>query len=374
MTTFDWYILRLFAKILIICFLALSGLYVTVHLFTNLDEVQAISAELGGAKEMAEQFYFPRILLFFDQTASLLILASAIFAFTLLQRNNEITALEAAGISKSRIARPLFWAAMLLVGLSVINREYLIPQHQQSLAKTAQNWMGDKENPMPFQVDNATGIVLRGSKIIPGRNRILSPEFQVPTQQESRSIQVAAETATYQNQNGNHPAGYLIQGLVEDVPTVNDDEDNTLLFAHDRHDWLDDDECFVPCSLSTEEIVYGNKMRRFTGLPELIQRSRSPSAEFNNYQKVDIHARVLRPILDYAILLLGLPLVVSRRDQNIFVAAAVCIGMVVALQLVVLGCHSLGAMRILKPATLAAWLPIMIFLPWAISSARKLVQ
>ena len=129
MTIFDWYILKLFARIFLVCFVSIAGLFIVVHIFTNLDEMNNNTRLAGGIPQIAKQFYLPRLALFFDQMAPLLILVAAILAYTLLQRNNETTALEAAGVSKARITRPLFFGAIFLIAISVVNREVIRANH-----------------------------------------------------------------------------------------------------------------------------------------------------------------------------------------------------------------------------------------------------
>jgi lipopolysaccharide export system permease protein len=69
--------------------------------------------------------------------------------------------------------------------------------------------------------------------------------------------------------------------------------------------------------------------------------------------------------------MLGLPLVVSRTNRNPFVAIGLCLAVVTAFMLVVLGGQSLGGSGWMQPA-LAVWLPLILFAPVAVWLSESL--
>lgn len=87
--------------------------------------------------------------------------------------------------------------------------------------------------------------------------------------------------------------------------------------------------------------------------------------------RLTLHARVVQPLLDLSLVLMGIPLVLNRASRNIFMAAGIGIVLVLALLLVVLACHAMGKSYLLS-ATLAAWLPLLIFGPLGYTLARPL--
>ena len=94
--------------------------------------------------------------------------------------------------------------------------------------------------------------------------------------------------------------------------------------------------------------------------------SSSGSTDLGAGVRVAVHNRLIRPFLDATLLFLGLPLIVSRANRNPFVAIGLCLAVVTIFMVVVIGCQSLGSSGWMQPA-LAAWLPLMIFGPVAIS-------
>ena len=74
-------------------------------------------------------------------------------------------------------------------------------------------------------------------------------------------------------------------------------------------------------------------------------------------------------MLDVTLLFLGLPVILRRESRNIFVSAGICLLMVGGFVIVVLGCHQAGGSTLIKPA-LAAWLPVMLFVPLTRNTMR----
>jgi lipopolysaccharide export system permease protein len=77
--------------------------------------------------------------------------------------------------------------------------------------------------------------------------------------------------------------------------------------------------------------------------------------------------------LDVLLLSLGLPLVLSRYNRNVFFAIGLCVVVVVGFYLVVLGSQYLGSSYLISPA-LAAWLPLLLFLPLAAWLSEPLLE
>ena len=104
MTAIDRYLVQVYAKVLIVTFTSLVGLYIVVDIANNFDEFWTYGNHrfLESLKVVAA-YYMPRLLQFFDQTSGLLAMLAAAFVLTGISRTNELTALMAAGISPARI-------------------------------------------------------------------------------------------------------------------------------------------------------------------------------------------------------------------------------------------------------------------------------
>jgi lipopolysaccharide export system permease protein len=81
----------------------------------------------------------------------------------------------------------------------------------------------------------------------------------------------------------------------------------------------------------------------------------------------------VQPLLDVTLLFLGLPLVVMRENRKVFLAIGLCMIVTVFFTLAVFGLRHLGDIYLIDPA-LAAWAPLMIFVPPAVWMAESLWQ
>ena len=59
MTQIDRYVLFLYSRVFVICFLTLAGLLVVVQVFTNLDELIAFGETRGGFVNGLVEYFSP---------------------------------------------------------------------------------------------------------------------------------------------------------------------------------------------------------------------------------------------------------------------------------------------------------------------------
>lgn len=378
MYVIDRYVLRLFVKVLLVCFVSLAGLYIVIDTFNNLEEFLEYGKTEGGLLSVLCSYYGARVLTFFDWTSPLLTMIAAIFVITLLQKSNELTALLAAGIPQRRIIRPLIIAAILVSVLAVANREFLIPSVRDKLANNAQNWLGDKERPVNPQWDHRTKIFLGGGSTVAGERRIVQPSFQLFTPLGDFHRQITAEDAVYQPPTGTRPGGYLLSNVkspkdISSFPSAYLDNAKTqpVILSCSDTPWLEPGQCFVVSDVDFQQLSNGSKWQRHASSWELMKAFRNPSLAYGATSRVVIHARLVQPLLDLTLLFLALPLVLTRHNRSIFVAAGWCLLVVAGFFLIKIASHGLGTYGLLSPH-LAAWVPLIIFAPLALAMSKNL--
>lgn len=375
MKLLDRYLLRQFLQIFVICFLSLMGLYLVIDLFGHLDNFSQQAEREGSLLRVIVTYYGYQSIGFFDRTSGILAMISAMFTVTWLQRHQEMTAMLAAGISKFRIIRPLILAAVVVSLLGVASRELLIPKIRDELTRSTKDLGGTSAQALEARLDGRTNILIGGEQSIAAERKILRPAFILPRSLKQYGNQLVAKEAVYMAATEFHPAGYLMLGV--STPGRIDQRDSLQLHGSDivmtskSHPWLDVGQAFVVSDLSFKMLSNGSAWRSYASTGELISELNRPSTDLGADVRVAVHSRMVQPLTDTTLLMLGLPLMFSRRQRNVFLSIGVCLAVAIAFTLATVACQSLGGISLLRP-TLAAWLPIMVFLPVAVGMSHTL--
>lgn len=377
MQIIDRYVLRMYLRVLCICFLSLAGLYIVIDAFTHLDELLEVAAQRGTLLGVLGEYYGARVLTFFDRTSALMTLVAATFVATSLQRSNELAALMAAGIPKARVVAALIGGALAISLLAAVNREVFIPPFRDRLMRDLQDWDGRAEKRFDPRYDNRTDILINGHHSLAAEQCIVQPTFRRQPEMGQFGTQLAADRAYYRPAANDRPGGYLLAGVqvpknLPEVASFSLEGKPVVLSPRDTP-WLKADECFVVSDVTFAQLAAGNAWRQFSSTPELIAGLHNPSLDLASDVRVLVHARIVQPILDMTLLFLGLPIVLSRQNRSVFVAAGICVLVVATFLLVMLACQAAGNSRLISPA-FAAWCPLIVFVPLARSTVEALWQ
>jgi lipopolysaccharide export system permease protein len=323
------------------------------------------------------EYYAYRAIAFFDRTSGVLTLIAVMFTVTWIQRHNEMTALMAAGISRTRVLRPVLIAAIGVALAAAANREIVMPKIREHLATDSKNIGGDQEAMMQSRFDSETDILIGGDKIIPASDKIVGPSLVLPRQFDQFGKQLTAKEARYLPANADHPSGYLLTSVIAPKTLLKSPslpvDGKPVIITPAGAKWLEREQIFVVSGVSFEFLSAGANWSDFASIREMIDQLKSPSTDLGADVRVAIHTRFLQPFLDTTLLFLGLPFVVSRTSRNPFIALGMCLAVVTVFMLVELSSKSLGSSGWLIPP-LAAWLPLLIFAPIAAFTSDTLRQ
>jgi lipopolysaccharide export system permease protein len=373
----DRYIARAMLHAFVIVFFSLLGLYFVFDAFTNMEEFISQAAEAGGLWRVLAAYYGCRMLWFFDATSPVISLASAMFALSWLERHNELTALLAAGVSRWRIAQPAIVFAAVVSLLAFANREFVLPEIRQSFARRAQDLKGDESQPFDARYDHHTEILFRGRSARTADCRIDAPSLLMPPQLGEFGPQIDAFEAFWKPADADHPAGYLLHGVSEpaDVDGLEPLSRGGRPIVLTRHaaPWLQPRQCFVISDVTFEQLIGSTNWSQYSSTPQLLSAIRNPSLGVGADIPLRIHARAIAPLLDMALVMLGLPLVLGPSRRSIFVAIGMCVAMTVVFFLVLMGSHALAMSDALSPS-LGAWVPLLALAPLAAWRAQPMWQ
>lgn len=377
MAIIDRYLLREYFWTAFIAAVAVVGLFIIFDGFTNLEEFLRAADKHGGLIPLLARYYGCQSVMVLDRSASLIMLIAAMFTVTWIQRHNEMTALLAAGVPRWRILLPVILASATLVGMAIANRELVIPSLRDQLSRRPQDLVGDRAHPVVPRFDRQTGILFRGRACYRDRKLITDPNLLLPPELASKfGRQIHAAEAVYQPPSAARPGGYLLRGVTRPVnlaecPSVWLGDQPVLLTPSEAPDWLKSDECFLATSLDFEQLCGGAAFRQFSATATLIAAMRNASLDMGADIRVTIHSRIVQPLVDMTLLFLGLPLVIHRENRNTFAAIGLCALLSAAFFVVSLAFQQLGVGSYIPPA-LAAWGPLMIFVPIAAILAEPL--
>jgi lipopolysaccharide export system permease protein len=366
MLLLDRYLLRQFLLVFAIAFCSLTGLYIVADALGHLEEFVTQAGD-SLITTMAE-YYGYRTIAFFDRTSGILTLIAAMFTLAAFQRHNEMTAVEAAGISKRRIVRPIILAVVTISLVAAASREFVIPQFRDKFSRSAQDLAADSTKRLGPRYDN-NDVFINGRQLRTNQQKIDDPNFRLPPELAHHGRYVVGKTATYQPAMENRPAGFLFEDVTQpenlrDKPSLRlESREPVLMTPHDTP-WLKPNECFVASSVEFDQLVDAASWRQYSATADLIAGLHNRSLDFGADVRVTVHSRLVQPVLDATLLFLGMPLLLRRGNRNVFVAIGLCLLVVIGFLLVVMGCQYLGTSILVSPVV-AVWAPLFLFVPLA---------
>ncbi|MDR2438459.1 MAG: LptF/LptG family permease [Planctomycetaceae bacterium] len=375
MTILDRYLLRSFFFNLFFWFICIIGIFIVFDLFTHLDSLVQKGKDQNNVLRLIGTYYFFKSIPIAMTLSSILGLISAMIAMAMMIRNNELVPIQAAGISTIRVIRPLIGAVILVAAVSTILRETVLPHFLDELVMEAETMTKNREIRLNAIIDNETGISILGDKIYRKELRISNPVFVIPKPIAKQLTRLKAKNAFYHPAKNGQPSGFLLVDLIEipailNGPSLTFQEKAIVITHQDASDWVDGNSCFVVSKVPFDYLASNDAWRQFASTWELFQAARNSSLDVGNRIHAMIHCRIVQPFLDVILLFLGLPIILAGGDRNIFKAMGISGLVIIAFLVIQKSCQYLGANA--NMPVLGAWLPLMIFVPFAVNQILML--
>jgi lipopolysaccharide export system permease protein len=251
----------------------------------------------------------------------------------------------------------------------LVNRELVLPRYRDVLTMKAKDIAGENEQPILAQYDKVNRVLIDGRSLVTRSDLIREPSFRLDGNYPGFGDLLLADSARWLDATEEHPAGYLLDGVqrpekIESVPSVGAKDRLVLMTGRDQI-WLGARQCFFATTIHTDFLQTNQSATRMASVAELAERIRNPAVHSSMGLKVLVHERVLRMPLDYALILLGLPMVVNRQGRNMFVMIGAAMLTVVIFFAIKTLAGALGSSGYLLSPSMSAWLPLLLLGPVA---------
>ncbi len=355
MTTLDRLYFVSFVRSYLIVLTSLLSLYIIVDLFTNLDEFS--QGSMADNLRHITRYYTANISKIFNQLSELITLIGAMFTVAWMQRSNELLPQLSAGVSTQRVVRPILIGCLLTIVLGPLNQEFFIPAVAGELQKQRKDPNQEKAVPVRGAFD-PSGTHLEGYVGYPKERKVLDLCVTFPDDSPTGMLHLTAREAIYVPKTGAAQTGgwKLFQTTPEAIdgklPDYFERLANGVFFLKTTE--VD----FEALTSTGNAFLYASTLQLRESLAKADSRRQANVA-------VAFHMRFTRPLVGVMLVLMGLGVILRDQNKNVFVNVGLNLILSVVFYVVIYGCKFLGENDILAPAP-AAWLPVLIFGPFAL--------
>jgi lipopolysaccharide export system permease protein len=354
----DRLLVRGYFKAYLVCLVSLLGLYIVIDLFTNLDEFAAKQPGLLPVLERIASYYAYRSAKIFDQLCEPIVLLAAMFTVAWMQRNNELLPLLSAGVSTRRVVLPVLLSAWVMLTLAVVNGETVIPRIARKLMLDKSDPEAEKEITVRA-AHEPNGIEIDGG--VASRKGLVVHPFNctIPTGIGRNLVHVAAAEAHYlpPGSAGGRGGGWLLTGA---LPARLENWDNKAVLEP-----IDPGKYFLTTTeVDFEALTRDPKWFQLASTARLYEELEKPDTTRVASLAVLFHMRLTRPILGMILVFMGLSVILTDQNRNVFISAGLCLVLCAVFFAGIFAAKQLGEADVLSPA-MAAWLPVLIFGPLA---------
>jgi lipopolysaccharide export system permease protein len=359
----DRLLIRSYLKAYLFCLISLLSIYIVVDLFTNLD---SFSEETKGLRVFLERivlYYGYRVARYYDQMSEAVVLLAAAFTVALMQRNNELVPLLSAGVSARRAVAPILITAFVTLGIGTANQELVIPRIAKQLMNDRDDFKGEK----PVLVQGAyepNGIHIEGEVGTRTHGLIVRKFYVViPESLAGALVTLSAKEARYfpPGENGRQRGGWLMtETTPAEPPELKDWNQPEIL------EMIDPGKFFLYADeVDFDTVTRTRNWYAFASTARLKDELGKTDSVRLASMAVLFHTRFTRPILGCILVLMGLSVILRDQNRNVFLSAGLCIVLCGVFFAALFSCKFLGDNEYLTPA-LAAWLPVILFGPFAL--------
>lgn len=351
MRIMDRYLFWTFLQFYMIVFTSVIGLYVVIDLFANADEFIKDDPGTVAFVVRVSKYYAIHSFEYLGRLSPMITMVAAMSALATLHRHNEIVALLAAGVPTWRMLAPIGAGLGVVIAVGLANREWVMPANSAFLQRSHDDVEGANNLGAANEIDR-NQVLIRGQRAVQAKKKLDDARITLPGRGQDHVVEVSCEAAW----NERHPeTGELGWRLERPIP-ANPPEHELLVR-------LPDGGLFLRSSTTFQDMVRTKLWTMYASTGELIAELNSEDAKNPAELRAVVHQRIMQPIGNVLLVMLGLPFIL-QWNRNLFVGIAVAMGLAAAFFVVDVVSQYFAAFGYID-STFAAWMPVFAFGPLA---------
>ena len=336
----------------------LVSLRLLIDLFLYLDEFvepHSAAAAVGVFTVLGRIFdyYAPQTLAYFRDFSGWNVVVAAAFALMRMKRQNELTAVLASGVSLKRLIAPVVLLGFALNLLMVLDQELILPRFADQLVRRHDETEQLRMVPIYF-VRDQDGSLLCAVQFDP-QQRVMHNMLLIRRADRRMIGKLTAEQAHWDeaNQHWNLVNGRYEAVFDADAPATDQQHVPVDIYQSDH---LTADYLWLQRNARSKSLM---SIADLNAIKPLLKEADRREAES------EIHFRFTDPIINMVMLLMGLPLLISRERRSTKTAIFLCLIGAGGCFVTTFACKLLvgTGVPVLSDPLISAWVPIIIFLP-----------
>ncbi|MBI5778354.1 MAG: LptF/LptG family permease [Planctomycetes bacterium] len=361
----DYYVLKAFLFALTISILALLGLYIVIHFFTNISDFIEITQQ--EVFIFIPRYYLIRLPIILYKLIPIMMLIAVMIAVSRLMKTRELIAMLSAGIGIHRIVLPIFIAVLFIIGIMYFVNEVVTPYLGKYLTITEK--ILKSEGSDRFLIRQARSAASSEGPASTYQFTIKKYDY---VKQTMHSIWV----------NQYDPESNLMAQIIAERAEWTEKKLPGWMFYHGTFYSYDNTgrRKSLPRSFQGEGFLLSCDLT-----PRSIEKVEETSAYMNSRQlgnlitlqpnnralQVQYYSKLTDPLIVLILIFLGLPFALARKNQNFFTGIGICLMASLGFFMVKFLFEGFGNKGIMPPL-LAVTLPLIIFAALGIILARRI--
>ncbi|MBN2842607.1 MAG: LptF/LptG family permease, partial [Sedimentisphaerales bacterium] len=308
----DRYVSREYLISYLIAIGVLLGLRIMVDVFIELDEfVETSNGQNPSAFEVIGyifNYYGPKTFEYFRDLSGTIVLIAAAFSLARMTRQNELVAILASGISLKRVIAPIVLLGLLLNCLMIIDQEFILPRLAHKLVLEHDEMAGEKAFPIRLIADQQGNALLYSISFDPQTKKLQKPMI-IFRQQAKMSSVIKADSATWDDSQ----KLWILENGIRFTDSNDPQQTQAPVDTYSSE--------LTPEYLALQRNSAYKSLMSSKELAQLISKGGIKSADKAEALS-ERHSRFTDPIINMIMLLIGLPMLVTREKKNNKIALA----------------------------------------------------